>query len=526
LVDVASLLSVQDVGEPLSPRDAAEVAEFLSDATGAAVYVRSVAAAHRALWAVGKREGAKVLLTVCSAGTSRAADSFAGQDSQATVGEDPLRVRVSPADREAAAELRRWFPFVAPCVVGLRRSFGMGDRLGNATPGHVRAVRGSGVFPVLAQQSIREMRRTGRSAQDVMDSATWGVFQSGYREGFGADADHLKTTDDVDSTLAAGFVMFTVDPGDHVDTQADRLGGNALRECFESLPWDELHTKPDDLLRAYEGRSLPLNGTGSAGLARETLVRAAVKYGRAIAHTASMYRYLRSRAGKGEFELEMSVDETDSPTTAAEHAYVALELRRLGVEFVSLAPRFVGRFEKGVDYQGSIDEFSRCLRDHVSVARELGPYKLSVHSGSDKFSVYPAIADAAGQLVHVKTAGTSYLEAVRVVGAVAPDLFREILAFALGRYDDDRRSYHVSGRKENVPDPATLRDEQLPGLLDRFDARQVLHVTYGSVLTAVGDSGASRFRTRMMAALDEHEEDYAVVLEEHLRRHIDPFRLG
>src|SRR5690606_34105975 len=108
------------------------------------------------------------------------------------------------------------------------------------------------------------------------------------------------------------------------------------------------------------------------------------------------------------------VDETSYPTKLVEHAYVALELRRLGVEVVSLAPRFVGRFEKGVDFRaddsGDLAELTRTLAGHAGIARALGPYKLSLHSGSDKFSVYPAIAEATGGLVHLKTAGTSYLE--------------------------------------------------------------------------------------------------------------------
>ncbi len=175
-----------------------------------------------------------------------------------------------------------------------------------------------------------------------------------------------------------------------------------------------------------------------------TLLRAAVKYGRAVAHVARLSRHLRQAAGPRLVELEVSVDETETPTSPAEHFWVANELNRLEVEWVSLAPRFVGRFEKGVDYIGDLGALEKDVAAHAALARHFGPYKLSLHSGSDKFSVYPIAARLAQGLVHLKTAGTSYLEALRTVAAVDPALFRAIYAFARERYDTDKASYHVS----------------------------------------------------------------------------------
>ncbi len=149
-----------------------------------------------------------------------------------------------------------------------------------------------------------------------------------------------------------------------------------------------------------------------------TLARAAAKYGRAIAHSATMYRHLAVAMGGRAYELEVSVDETETPTSPLEHFFVANELRRLGVQWVSLAPRYIGQFEKGVDYIGDLEAFDVELAKHAAIARVLGPYKLSIHSGSDKFSVYPIFARHAGELVHLKTAGTSYLEALRAIARV------------------------------------------------------------------------------------------------------------
>jgi len=228
-----------------------------------------------------------------------------------------------------------------------------------------------------------------------------------------------------------------------------------------------------------------------------------------------MYRHLSAAIGNRSFELEVSVDETETPTSSLEHYFVASELHRLGVQWVSLAPRYGGRFEKGVDYIGDLDEFGAELAQHAAIARQMGPYKLSIHSGSDKFSVYPLFARYARDLVHLKTAGTSYLEALRVVADVDTALFRDILAFARQRYGEDRATYHVSAEVARVPLPRDLSDEQLPGVLDLFDGREVLHVTFGSVL--------DRFGERLLAALEAHEEAYYAALEVHFERHLSPF---
>src|SRR5689334_17170094 len=105
-------------------------------------------------------------------------------------------------------------------TLGLSPSFGFGDRIGLATPGHVEAMRraGEGIAPIFPQQSIREMARTGRSPQHVMDDALRGMRRAGWTGTTGADADHLKTTEDVDATAAVGFTFFTIDPSEHVDT--------------------------------------------------------------------------------------------------------------------------------------------------------------------------------------------------------------------------------------------------------------------------------------------------------------------
>lgn len=441
-----------------------------------------------------------------------------------TLADSKQTLRVGPLSARNARAVRRHLPWLAPEPVGLHTSAGMGDRLGLATPGHIQALRavGGAITPVFAQQSIREMTRTGRTPQEVLDAATWGAFEAGWRGGMGADGDHLKTTADIDACLDAGFTWFTIDPGDHVAPMADDAAPAAVRAAFLELPWDELDDSPSGLTGRYGGAVLDVEGHRIV-FDDETVLRAAVKYGRAVAHVAAMHRHVAGREPSGRFDLEVSVDETETPTTPAEHVFVAREMKRLGVRWTSLAPRFVGRFEKGVDYIGDLDAFEQDVAVHAAIARHCGPYKLSLHSGSDKFSIYPAVVRHTGGLVHLKTAGTSYLEALRTAALAAPALFREIYAFALARYEEDRASYHVSAVAGRAPRPGDLPDADLGSVLDDFDARQVLHVTFGSVLTADAGAAGRRFGPRLMDLLRSNPGEYATCLKSHFIRHLAPF---
>jgi hypothetical protein len=369
--------------------------------------------------------------------------------------------------------------------------------------------------PILAQQSIRENFRTGRTPQQVMDEALWGIFQEGWRDGFGADADHLKNTDDIDSCAAAGFTFYTIDPGEHVDNEANTAPADVLKTKIAALDWAALETTWDATQAALGGK-IDL-GSFSVTISEEDLLRSAAKYGRVVAHTVRMYRHLETVMVGKDFELEMSVDETETVTTLAEHIYIAHELKRLGVKWVSLAPRYVGDFEKGVDYIGDLAEFEKSFAQHLAVSKTFGPYKLSLHSGSDKFSVYPIASRVAGDLVHLKTAGTSYLEALRAIGKVNPSLFRNIVAFAKERYPIDRASYHVSAQVEKMPNVDELTNDKLTTLLDDFHAREILHVTFGSVLHHAD------FREPFFATLRQHEGVYYDMLETHFGKHFAPF---
>lgn len=459
------------------------------------------------------RIGDSLRLVIAADSGSPLISSFNGETSSS--GEKILLI--APLNPQNASALRAQLPWLQPRLLGVHTSAGMGDRIGLATPGHVRAVRatGSKVAPIFAQQSIRELARTGRTPRQVLDDATWGIFQENWQGGFGADADHLKTPEDIDLCLAAGFTFFTIDPGAYVDDRAEVASLSELRVLATKLP-PEMQVNSTSLLN----KTLQIEQV-KVTFDEGTLLKAMVKYGSAVLHVRSMFEHLQKSAGAHPFELEVSVDETEQPTSHAEHVYIASELKRLGVEWVSLAPRFIGRFEKGVDYIGDVSAFEADFAGHAAIARYFGPYKLSLHSGSDKFSIYAAAMRQTRGLVHVKTAGTSYLEALRTIASLDVDLFREIYNFARERYEKDKVSYHVSAQVSLAPLPGEVKD--WPELLDQFDAREILHVTFGSVLRAQTPEGKMRFYDRLIELLHQNPEVYAENLKRHFIRHLQPF---
>lgn len=436
-----------------------------------------------------------------------------------------------PADATAMARAREIAAYLRPVPLGLAPSFGFGDRIGLATPGHVEAMnRAAGrIEPIFPQQSIREMARTRRQPQSVMDDAQFGMILAGWTRRTGADADHLKTTDDVDRTFAAGFTFFTIDPSGHVDEHADSYDEETVKSKF-SLVRDQIGWYDD-----YLNRTVQLETGTTITFDEQSCMRAAVKYGIALNEAVKLADYIariHEEAGR-EYEIELSVDETEQPTTLAEHYIVAEQCLKQGMKLVSLAPRYIGDFEKGVDYKGDIEAYARSLADHNAIAELLGPYKLSLHSGSDKLSIYPAFARETKGRFHVKTAGTSYLEALRVVAIHDESLFREIIRFARGRYDTDKATYHVSATVAGCPDPSEVSDVTIleQKYLERWQdtpdgvgftepGRQILHCTFGSVLVDETLGAAVR------DVLETHLDTYTEVLAIHFQKHLEALNRG
>ncbi len=410
-------------------------------------------------------------------------------------------------------------PIRPPQPLGLAPSFGFGDRLGLATLGHVDAMRShSGpILPVFAQQSMRELSRTGRRPADVLTDTTFALESTGYTGIWGADADHITTQEHLNATAGAGFTLFTIDPTHHVDPHADSYAPAVLEHRYRDLR-DDIGWADD-----YFGKQYVFAG--------ETVVfeplavkRAAVKFGLAIAHAIKLAAHVdRLVAKKGsQYELELCIDETPQRTTALEHFIIADQCLKSSVRLTSIALNYVGDLEPAIDYQGSLEEWTEALRLHRAVAVALGPYKLSLHNGSDKFSLYKILAHETQGQFHVKTAGTSYLEALRVAARRERRLFRRIVDFARGRFEADRATYLVSSRLSQAPTAAAISDdarlEQL--YLDEPAGRQILHVTFGSVLTD------SALGPMLRDVLVEHPDIHREVLAAHLKKHLVSLESG
>ena len=459
---------------------------------GLIIYERSVDEADGTLCAI-VRDGDEKLLAVTGSGTV----SFTGKDKDG--------IRLCPMTEENARALMVLFPYTKPqSHRGHPFTFGLGDRLGLATPGHVRAIAPYDVFPIFAQQSIRELNLTGRTFGGVIAAAAFGVFQEGYKGGYGADGDHLKTKDEITYALGSGCSMITLDCSEHIDTHAARLSDAEVAEAYGKLPAGIR----EHYESTYLGKDLPCIGS----MAPETLRRIVLVFWDAVIHAIDCSRHIE-RTRTIDVDFELSIDETLTITTPEEHFVVANELSLNGIRPDSVAPHFSGEFEKGIEYAGNLDDFARDLNVHQKIADHFG-YKLSVHSGSDKFSVFSTVGRVTKGHVHVKTAGTNWLEAVAVLAERDPSLFRRAYKFAVEHRPEAEKYYHVSTDVRTVSNIDLQSDAYLPEYLKLPASRQTLHIAYGLLLAE------EWFKGPFYDLIGRYEEDYYDRLVAHIGKHL------
>ncbi|MEE8441620.1 MAG: tagaturonate epimerase family protein [Spirochaetia bacterium] len=402
------------------------------------------------------------------------------------------------------------FPWTKPVSLrNERTTIGMGDRIGLATPGHVRAARKYVVAPVLAQQSIRELAFTGRAFADVVSDAAFLVFQEGYETGYGADGDHLKSIADIDQALARSMPMTTLDLTDFMHPEIAGWSESRVDRAFARLPSD-FRSRVE---REYQDQTLRVGQTNIAfdgALAK----RCATMYGDALAYGAEVNNHLE-RMTAGAFDLEISIDETTTPTLPSHHLFIARELERRGVQVSSLAPRFVGKFEKGIDYVGDLAEFETQFKIHAEIARTAGGYKVSIHSGSDKFSAYPVIGRETKMRFHLKTAGTNWLESLRTIAQTEPELYRLIHRRSFDYFPEATKSYVIGADLDAITPLEDRSDTDLPAYLDENNCRQLLHISYGGLLRD------PEVREAYFRALHVHEDSHVANVERQMDRHLE-----
>lgn len=380
---------------------------------------------------------------------------------------------------ENAAELRNNYPFTSPSVISQGPIIGLGYRppwrLGNVCQARFAAKHGLHVM--LAQQSAREIERTGRSFQDVIDSATISAFQAGLKLPWGADGDHLRNEKEVTAAARAGCTHFTY------DVSAE------LKEGFGAVA-DKIVT---------------------------------------------LYSLTRKLKGAQKFTTEISLDEGETTTSIDEVVKFLAVLKGKRIIINEIAPRFPGYFEKAIDYYREIKNGKRInnTRDfedylwQMADAAVKNNFRICIHSGSDKFTVYPIIARVLKSNFHLKTAGTYYLEDLKIVARHNLPLFMKIYKFSFAQFEKDRSTYELSADPAKIPDLTKLQGGEIAGLLQsgagNDNLRQVLHVTYGSVLTARTNDKGLLFADEIEKVLRENSAEYEVEMTAHLERHFGVF---
>jgi hypothetical protein len=314
-------------------------------------------------------------------------------------------------------------------------SFGVGDRFAQQAKAQLKAFQilardGVDVSPVW-NKSNREHTFIGSEPQSVFDAAQEAVKSLNWKKPWHVDADHIRL-ETVDKYLASSD-FFTIDVAESIGKPASAKDVKAFVQRHSELV----------------GR-LKIPGVGAPlATTRTDVERMAGKYLLAGQEAGRIYSHIAAKKGKGKFIAEVSMDETDLPQTPTELLVILAALADEKVKVQTIAPKFTGRFNKGVDYVGNLAQFEQEFNDDLAViAHAVSRYrlpaslKLSVHSGSDKFSLYPIIRRVlkrTGAGVHVKTAGTTWLEEIIGLAEGGGDGFalaKEIYASARSHVDE------------------------------------------------------------------------------------------
>jgi hypothetical protein len=411
-----------------------------------------------------------------------------------------------------------------------RFSIGMGDRFAHQARAQLRACAqaadaGVLVLPVW-NKSNREHTIIGSEPAETRAAADTAVNDLHWPHPYFCDADHINLHT-VDRFLDP-CDFFTIDV-------ADQIGAAASQPDFESFL-----RRHAGLVGATELPGLP----EPLQITQEDLERVGRKYLAAALRAAENYRYIERAKGVEHFLTEVSMDETDTPQSPAELLLILAALADAQVPLSTIAPKFTGRFNKGVDYVGDPRVFARELEQDMAVVRHAiaafglpAELKLSLHSGSDKFSIYGAVHDAMMKMntgLHLKTAGTTWLE--EVIGLAESDgdalaLVKEIYSDAFAHREELCAPYaavidiHIASLP--APDEAQRwTAEQWVGAL-RHDPHSPLYNSSLRQLMHVAFKIAAKIGPRYINMLEEHEAQVAENVTRNLfERHIRPVFLG
>ena len=405
-------------------------------------------------------------------------------------------------------------------------SIGIGDRFGHQGEAQLEALRllkqeGVAVTPVW-NKSYREHSIINSRPADTRVEADAAVRALGWQEPYFVDADHvgMKT---VDHFIAASD-FFTIDVADFIGQSAEK---EALQEFVDR-----------NLLFAGDLRIPRIPEPLTVAL--EQIEEIGAKYLFAVEEAGRIYRHIAAEKKGHPFVVEISMDETNAPQTPVELFFILAAIAWKGIPVDTLAPKFTGRFNKGVDYVGDVRQFTREFEEDLAViayAVELfklpAQLKLSVHSGSDKFALYGPINAALKKFnagLHLKTAGTTWLEEViglAEAGGEGLAMARAIYRHAHSRYEELCKPYatviDIDPARLPAPDEVDGWEARHYAAVLRHDQSQPLYNPHFRQLIHVGYKVAAEMGERYLDALKRFRPTIARnvtanIYERHLRR--------
>ncbi len=369
-------------------------------------------------------------------------------------------------------------------------SFGIGDRFGRQGKYQLEAIQeacllGWEITPVW-NKSNREHKIIHTRPEDTRVEADEAVTELNWQKEYHVDADHVNLTSVEPYISCSDF--FTLDVADYINRSS---GNQKIREFMEK-------NRPYTGTLRIPGIQEPFRVTD------DKLSDIASRFLYAIQEAGRIYRYIESKKGTVNFIAEVSMDEVPDPQTPVELFFILSGLAGENIPLQTIAPKFSGRFNKGVDYTGDISRFEKEFEEDLLVidfaVKEFGlpeNLKLSVHSGSDKFSIYPLMGKLIRKYdkgIHVKTAGTTWLEEViglAAAGGKGLELAKEIYLVALDRMEELTGPYEtvIDINKNNLPDKTAIGQwepekfvnslRHIPDCADyNPDFRQMIHVSY------------------------------------------------
>ena len=414
-------------------------------------------------------------------------------------------------------------------------SIGVGDRFAHQASAQLEACvlalkEGIDVIPVW-NKSNREHIIIGSDPASTRAAADAAVKALGWTKPWFCDADHINLGT-VDRFLAA-CDFYTIDVADYIGKPAEQSSIDAFMKRHSELVGTIRLAGPET-----DGEAQAIEITSS--LMQQT----AAKFLFAVQEAGKIYRKIEAAKGKGNFIPEVSMDETDSAQTPAELLIILAAIADEGIPIQTIAPKFSGRFNKGVDYVGDVVQFAREMAlDMAAIRYAVEHYglppnlKLSVHSGSDKFSIYPAIHASMQKFsagVHLKTAGTTWLEEIIGLAEAGGDglaLAKEIYAEAFAHSAELCAPYAtvIDIHPTKLPAPEVVAhwtSEQFTSAL-RHDPRSSAYNPSFRQLLHVGFKIAAKMGGRYLDLLEANKSVIAKNVTENLYvRHIAPVFLG